>query len=149
MATILDSFINLRNDLKTWITNNLRLKANKSDLTASDGTEFKFKYIDGKYGFYNDDDEFISFDNVEELSGNKARLVDYVYDAIQTGNGTQSKSVKYIPPNPDKKYLVIASAVKGDINNAYQSMSLSMTVDGVVIRVSGYRYRPVTSTGFI
>ena len=59
MATIQESFINLRNDLKTWITNNLQKKANKGLLIASDETQFKFVESDGNYGFYDTNGEFV------------------------------------------------------------------------------------------
>ena len=65
MASIQESFINLRNDLKTWITNNLRLKANKADLIAGDGTEFKFKYMIPSY--YSTDGEKINITTAFEL----------------------------------------------------------------------------------
>ena len=52
MGVVQDSFINLKNELKTWITNNLVLKANKSNLIASDGASFRFAInSDGDYGF--------------------------------------------------------------------------------------------------
>lgn len=65
MATVQECFINLRNDFKTWITNNLILKVNKSDLTASDGTAFKFGVTpEGEYGYVlniNGEDRVIPF----------------------------------------------------------------------------------------
>ena len=52
MGIVQESLINLRNDIKTWCTNNFILKANKSDLTASNGTIFQFGVDgEGNYGY--------------------------------------------------------------------------------------------------
>ena len=57
--TIQNAFIQLRNDLISWISLNLSLKANKTDITYND-IPFQFDNENNSYGYVKDG-EFIKF----------------------------------------------------------------------------------------
>ena len=127
MASIQESFINLRNDLKTWITNNLRLKANKADLIAGDGTEFKFKVSNGKYGYQNSSNSFVPFDSV--LDSNTAKYIDCnTSTSLSAGGGAGSASVTYTTPSSSKVYLVLALA---NMAEKFGTLTLELTIDDI------------------
>lgn len=136
--TVLDAFINLRDDMKTWVANNLRKKVDK---------------VDGKSLSTNDytNDEKTKLSNVVSLVGDKSLMphndksVTYNVQQLNNKIDDQNNSITEIKSDINRIENNTSNSIQNELSN---KVTNSFTADRVLISNSSGKVAAseVTST---